>query len=63
VSPQGPLQERWRDAQSTPILDERYVEHIAADCTADTPPLSTEYIIAQLQQLRDVLPGELHDRD
>jgi hypothetical protein len=64
VSLQRPVHERWRDAQGAPSLDGGHVEHIEADRTADAPPLSTEYIIAQLQQLRDLLlapRGEGHD--
>jgi hypothetical protein len=51
-----PAHKRWCDAQRVSILDGGPVDHTEADCTDHTPPLSTEYIIAQLQQLRDLLP-------
>lgn len=63
MSSQRPAYERWRDAQGGPILDGGPVEHIEADRTADTPPLTTEYIIAQLQQLHDLLPAPIGSHD
>lgn len=57
MSQQRPAHKRWCDAQGAPILDGRHVDHIEADRTDYTLPLSTEYIIAQVQQLRDLLPA------
>jgi hypothetical protein len=56
VSLRRPVHERWCDAQGVSILDREHVEHIEVDRTANMPPLSTECIIAQLQQLLDLLP-------
>jgi hypothetical protein len=57
MSQQRPAHKRWCDAQGASNLDGGHVDHIEADRTDHTPPLSTEYIIAQLQQLRDLLPA------
>jgi hypothetical protein len=57
MSQQRPAHKHWCDAQGASILDKGHVDHIEADRTDHTPPLSTEYIIAQLQQLRDLLPA------
>jgi hypothetical protein len=61
MSQQQPAHKRWCDAQGASILggtlwttSRRTVDH--------TRPLSTEYIITQLQQLRDLVPApEGHD--
>jgi hypothetical protein len=56
MSQQRQAYKRWCDAQGASILDRAHVDQIEADRTDHTPPLSTEYIIAQLQQLHDLLP-------
>ncbi|MGH3925799.1 MAG: hypothetical protein ACRDTT_23555, partial [Pseudonocardiaceae bacterium] len=65
VSPQRPVDDRRRDTQATTIPDRRRVEQIGIDRVHETlrfpPPLSIEHIIAQLQQLRDLLPAPLGD--
>lgn len=68
MSPQRPVDDPWRDAQGTSVPDGRRVEQIGIDRVHEAlrsrPPLSIEHIIAQLQQLRDLLPapaGDGHD--
>lgn len=57
------VHQRWCDVQDAPILDGGSVAPIEADRTAETPPLSTEYIIAQLQRLHDLLPAPVGSHD
>jgi hypothetical protein len=57
MSQQRPTHKRRYGAQGAPILDGGHVNHIEADRTDHTPALSTEHIIVQLQQLRDLLPA------
>ncbi len=65
MSPQRPVDDRRRDTQATTIPDGCRVDQVGIDRVHEAlrfpPPLSIEHIIAQLQQLRELLPAPVGD--